>query len=105
MVKVKEKMGKIVADVAIIVAAIVLLGVLGFLFNVAIVGFNSEADSEVEAAVEDRFVTLSCSTNYYIVYDKETMVQYAVSNGSYNRGTFVMLVDKDGKPLIYEGGK
>lgn len=97
----KEKMGKIIADVTFIVAAIVLFGILVFLFNIAIVGF----DSEVEAADEDRFVTLSYDTNYYIVYDKETMIQYAVSNGNHNRGTFVMLVDKDGKPLIYEGGK
>lgn len=101
MVKVKEKMGKIIAGVAFIVAAIVLLGVLGFLFNVAIVGFNSA----VEASAEDRFITLIYDINYSIVYDKETMIQYAVSNGAYNRGTFVMLVDKDGKPLIYEGGK
>ena len=97
----KEKMGKIIADVAIIVAAVVLFGVLVFLFNIAIVGF----DSEVEAAVEGRFVTLSYEGYYSIVYDKETMVQYAISNGNFNRGTFVMLVDKDGKPLIYEGGK
>lgn len=101
MVKVKEKMSKIIAGVAFIIAAIILLSVMFFLFNAAIAGFNSA----VEAAAESRFVTLSYEGSYSIVYDKETMVQYAVSNGSYNRGTFVMLVDKDGKPLIYEGGK
>lgn len=101
MVKVKEKMGKLVAIIAFVLAVFVSLMIIAFLMDVAV----SEINSEVEAVDEDRFVTLSYDTNYYIVYDKETMVQYAVSNGSYNRGTFVMLVDKDGKPLIYEGGK
>lgn len=40
---------------------------------------------------------------YYVVYDKETKVQYTISIGSYNQGTFTLLVDKDGKPLLYKG--
>lgn len=34
--------------------------------------------------------------------DKETGVMYAVSNGGYNSGTFTLLVDENGKPLIWE---
>lgn len=97
----KEKMGKLVAIIAFVLAVFVSLMIIAFLMDVAV----SEINSETEAATEDRFITLSYETNYFIVYDKETMVQYVVSNGNYNRGTFVMLVDKDGKPLIYEGGK
>lgn len=37
-----------------------------------------------------------------IVYDKDTGVMYAVSRGPYNQGTFVMLVNADGTPKIYE---
>lgn len=43
--------------------------------------------------------TLQCN----IVYNKETKVMYAVSNGAYNGGTFTMLCDKDGKPQIWNG--
>lgn len=46
-----------------------------------------------------RFITIE-KTGYttYIVYDKETNVEYV--KGSYGR--MCVLVDKDGKPLIYQ---
>jgi hypothetical protein len=34
---------------------------------------------------------------------KDTKVMYAVSIGSHNGGTFTLLVDADGKPMIHEG--
>ena len=40
--------------------------------------------------------------DYYIYVDKETRVQYLCSIGSYNSG-FVVLIDADGKPILYEG--
>lgn len=43
--------------------------------------------------------------NFYIAYDMETGVEYAVSNGLYNKGNLTVLIDAEGKPLIYEGGK
>lgn len=39
---------------------------------------------------------------YNIVYHKETKVMYAVSTGSYNCGTFTVMLDADGKPLLWE---
>lgn len=36
-----------------------------------------------------------------VVYDKQTKVMYVVSP----TGTFTVMVDKDGKPLLYDGGK
>ena len=48
----------------------------------------------------DRFVTIEKEgLTSYIVYDKETNVEYFM--GSYGR--MCVLVDADGKPLIYEG--
>lgn len=41
--------------------------------------------------------------DFKIVYDRTTGVEYAVSDGVYNRGVVTLLVDADGKPLIYEG--
>ena len=37
-----------------------------------------------------------------IVYHKETKVMYAVSCGSYNYGNLTVLVDADGKPMLWE---
>lgn len=36
-----------------------------------------------------------------IVYDTRTGVEYWLSDGTYNSGSLTLLVDKDGKPLIY----
>ena len=41
--------------------------------------------------------------NFYVVYDNETKVMYAVSDGLYNSGVLTMLVNADGTPKIYEG--
>ena len=40
--------------------------------------------------------------NYYVVYDVETNVEYVVSNGLNNEGTFTMCVDSTGKPKLYK---
>ena len=53
--------------------------------------------------VPSRFVIIEKSGNWSVVADQETKVMYAVSAGSYNYGTFTMLVDSDGTPLLYEG--
>ena len=53
----------------------------------------------------DRFEVVDRTYVYYIVYDKETLVMYAISAGSYNQGNITVLVDADGKPLLYKGGK
>ena len=40
-----------------------------------------------------------------VVYDKDTMVMYTVSEGKYNSGNLTLLVDENGKPLLYQGEK
>lgn len=54
---------------------------------------------------ESRFFEISEEDCFIIVYDKTTGVEYAVSESPYNYGTVTLLVDTDGKPLIYEGAK
>ena len=53
------------------------------------------------------FVIVETTSRWYVVADKKTGVMYAVSksNGSSNLGNFTLLVDAEGKPLIWEGGK
>lgn len=65
--------------------------------------------SKVEKSVEpqkgntSRFVEVELTSMWRVVADKETGVMYAVSFGTYNLGTFTLLVDADGNPLIYKG--
>lgn len=58
-----------------------------------------------EKKVISRFVQVEITSTWRIVADKETGVMYAVSSGVYNNGTFTLLVDADGNPLIYKGGQ
>lgn len=39
---------------------------------------------------------------YDVVYHKDTKVMYVVSHSSYNIGTFTVLVNPDGTPMLYE---
>ena len=49
------------------------------------------------------FVLIEETGVWKVVYHNETKVMYAVSAGGYNMGTFTLLVDRDGKPLLYKG--
>ena len=49
-----------------------------------------------------RFVKVEDTGDYMVVYDKYTKVMYIISTGGYNRGTTTLLVDADGKPLIWD---
>ena len=49
------------------------------------------------------FVQIEQTSTWRIVYQKDTRVMYAVSNGSYSQGSFTLLVNSDGTPMIWEG--
>ncbi len=48
------------------------------------------------------FVAIEVTGTWEVVYHKETKVMYVVSCGAYNNGTFTVLVDADGKPMLWE---
>ena len=50
------------------------------------------------------FVVVESTGSWYVVYHKETKVMYVVSNGHYNLGTFTIMLDENGKPLLWQGG-
>ena len=52
-----------------------------------------------------KFFTVVNENSFRVVYDKDTMVMYAVSEGKYNSGNLTLLVDENGKPLLYQGEK
>ena len=58
--------------------------------------------SESEARGNSMFEYI-CEDEYHncIVYNRYTKVMYTVSDGSYNRGTFTVLVNSDGSPMLW----
>lgn len=65
---------------------------------------QNEAQKEQDS-YNTYFIRISKEYSGDIVYDSRTGVQYWRSEGAYNSGTLTMLVDTDGKPLIYKGRK
>lgn len=58
--------------------------------------------SDVRATSSSQFVIVESCGDFYTVYHKSTKVMYAISNGTYNKGSVTLLVDAEGKPLLYE---
>lgn len=49
------------------------------------------------------FVSVESNPGYWrVVYHKETKVMYVMSSGGYNTGTFTLLVNPDGTPMLWE---
>lgn len=80
----------------------------GVVLSTVLVGCSgiSETDKAYNTKAEDlksMFVEVEQASNWRIVYDKETKVMYAVSDGGYNRGNFALLVDENGNPKLWDG--
>lgn len=80
-----------------------LLIILGILFIGPLL--DAIKENKVMAIGKNRFAFFSSEVNFNIYYDKKTKVMYAVSDCPYNRGNVFLLVDAEGKPLLYEGEK
>ena len=65
-------------------------------------GSETSNDGNTTYADNPMFITIVDARDYRVVYHKDTKVMYAISEGSYNRGTFTLLVDADNKPLLYK---
>lgn len=82
----------------IIIATIIALVIMTIFFGIMNV-IISEGDAE-----NARFEKVNDEAQYfdgywfYVIYDKETKVQYAFSG----KGGLQLLVDEEGKPLIYK---
>ena len=65
---------------------------------------QSESGDNSTILQEDMFKIIYTNNilRYHVVYDVETNVEYIVSNGPSNKGTFIMCVDSTGKPKLYK---
>lgn len=48
------------------------------------------------------FIQVEDGNGYKIVYHRNTKVMYAISDGYYNVGTFTVLLNADGTPMLWE---
>ena len=87
----------------------IVAGLAAFLIIVSIVlMFTGCASTRAEATEVDdaddgnTFVLVDADYYCWIVYHKDTKVMYAVSRSSNNIGTYTLLVNADGTPMIWE---
>lgn len=59
---------------------------------------TDSADTNTKEQYSSRFVNIERQTEWDVVYDRETLVVYTVSEN----GFFTVLMDKDGNPLLYK---
>lgn len=65
----------------------------------------SETSGSQDSNESNMFVCIQPSDLYHaydVVYHKNTKVMYVVSHGANNLGTFTVLVNPDGTPMLYE---
>lgn len=62
----------------------------------------TKTTGQIDETKPSMFVIVEQTGIWEIVYHRETMVMYAVSFGTYNCGTFVLLVNPDGSPMLWE---
>ena len=81
----------------------IILVIVVFSFMFTACTMTPVASEEQELDYESMFVIVEETFSWRIVYHKYTRVMYAVSDSSYNRGSFTLLVDAEGNPLLWNG--
>ena len=71
------------------------------MLSLLLVGCGKSGESDADASEKSRFVCVEEHMSWRIMADRETGVMYVMSCGVYNTGTFTLMVDADGNPLIY----
>ena len=70
---------------------------------VMLTGCGATVEKKKTSSSKSMFVLVEDAGSWNVVYHKDTKVMYAVSMGGYNRGTFTVLVDAEGKPMLWKG--
>ena len=47
------------------------------------------------------FIQVEDGNGYKIVYHRDTKVMYAISDGAYDYGTFTVMLNADGTPMLW----
>lgn len=77
---------------------ILALAMMAMLFGCGAKLSQGEADKDVLSM----FVKVEDGGLWDVYYHKDTKVMYVVSDATYNTGTFTVLVNADGSPMLWE---
>ena len=93
----KKRTKRILAGIAafLIVASILLM-------FVGCASTRAEAKEVEETGDGNTFVLVDADYYCWVVYHKDTKVMYAVSRSPNNIGTYTLLVNADGTPMIWK---
>lgn len=80
----------------------------GVVLSTALMGCGGISEAEraydVEAkGLKSMFVIVESGIRWYVVYDKETKVMYAIACYGIGSGQFTLLVDENGNPKLWDG--
>ena len=88
----------------------IVAGLAAFLIIVSIIlmfagcaSIKSEAKEVDDTDDGNTFILVDADYYCWVVYHKDTKVMYAVSRSPNNIGTYTLLVNADGTPMIWEG--
>lgn len=93
----KKMIKRIVAGLA---AFLIILSIVVMFAGCA--STRAEAKEIDDADDGNTFILVDADYYCWIVYHKDTKVMYAVSRSGYNAGTYTVLVNADGTPMIWE---
>ena len=77
-----------------------IIALIMLVFMTACSSATVQTEKEAESPTS-MFVIVEEANEWKIVYCKETQVMYVVSDGFYNKGTFTLLVNADGTPMLW----
>lgn len=77
---------------------------ISFLLAAALCGCGQPIQKEGQKEeTPSMFIAVEVTTAWVVVYHRDSKVMYAVSCGPYNGGTFTLLVNSDGTPMLWGG--
>lgn len=81
---------------------IVLLGIMILTGLILLSGCRTDVNDVNGNSENYRFINIYQNGSVRIYYDKETNVEYAVRDNGLGGTSMTLLVDADGKPLLYQ---
>ena len=88
-----------------IIAIFVLIACIGLISCSNQTVMKQEDIDSNSNSITSMFVEVEHCALWKVVYHRDTKVMYAVSDGDYNHGTFTLLVNADGSPMVYGGNE
>lgn len=86
----------------ILVIMLIMVLVLGLLAGCSSTTIETEGEHKESSSKTSMFIEVEQTNSWKVVYHRDTKVMYVISCGNYNWGTFCLLVDADGKPLLWD---